>query len=94
MGDGHDDLARVPGHHARDGAGHPRLHLRERLAARKAEAARVLLHRLPFGLGRGVLEGEARPPADVHLEQAALDAHRHVPRLGDDPGRLARALER
>jgi len=54
----------------------------------------MLLYRAPLGFGRGLPEGQSRPLADVHFEQTALDAHGHVPGLGDDARRLARALER
>ena len=94
MRDGHDDVPGVTGHDAVDGARDARLHLGEGLAAGEVEAARVLLDRFPLvGLVR-VLQRHARELADVQLEQAALDAHGLVPRLGDDARRLTRALQR
>ena len=41
-----------------------------------------------------IIELPSRPPADVELEKAALDAHGHATRAGDGTGGLAGALER
>ena len=74
-------------------AGDARLHLGEGLAAGETKAARVALHRLPFGLLEQRLELAARPLAEVGLEQASVDAHSQLAGLGDRGRGLARALE-
>ncbi|MBW3603212.1 MAG: uracil-DNA glycosylase [Actinobacteria bacterium] len=79
-----------PGRGGRDAG----LHLGERFAAGKAEAAGVALHRLPLRQLHERLQFGARPLAEVAFEQALvdldLDAEGHGDRRGGLPGPLQR----
>ena len=74
--DGDDRLTAVARRRARRAVvDHAGLHLGERLAAGKAEPARVALHGAPLGQLAQILQFAPGPVAEVALEQPAVDPH-------------------
>src|SRR5262249_55069234 len=94
VGDGGDDLAGMTRHQSGERGGHARLHLRKRLTAWKAKAARVALDDAPLGLFARPLERESGPVADVELGEIALDTDGQVALPRDGQGCFPGTLER